>query len=103
MPPQIQALPPPQFCEVIAAVCGVGKSEYCLGVSRIFFKLGAAAILEDLADAEPEEMRPILLAKLALFEKQKEAKPVIEKNLQMWLAKRRYEATLAAKRKREEE
>ena len=34
--------------QVIAEVVGIGRSEYSLGLQRMFFKLGAAAFLEEL-------------------------------------------------------
>ena len=33
---QVRELPSPDFCEVIAAVCDIGKDEYALGVTRMF-------------------------------------------------------------------
>ena len=103
MPPEVGGLPPEQFCEVIAEVCGVGKSEYYLGVNRMFFRMGSAAFLEELQDADPEMMKPILLQKLAEFERKKNSIPVIEKCLLMWVHKRRYRVLLEEKRKKEEE
>ena len=47
-----------------------GKSEYYLGVTHMFFRFGAAAVLEELSEADPEAMKPILLAKLAIFDVQ---------------------------------
>ncbi len=81
MPLNVRDLPPPDFCEVIAAVCDIGKDQYALGLQRMFFRLGTAAILEELQDADPEEMKPILLAKLELFEKKKKARPMVEKTV----------------------
>ena len=45
---QVRCLAPSAFCEVIAEVCGVGKSAYYLGTTRMFFRMGAAAFLEEL-------------------------------------------------------
>ena len=100
---KVRDLPPPDFCEVIAAVCDIGKDDYALGVARMFFRLGSAAILEELQDADPEEMKPILLAKLDLFEKKKKARPMVEKTVHMYIHKRRYKVMVAEKRAREEE
>ena len=47
-PYQVRCLAPSAFCEVIAEVCGVGKSSYYLGTTRMFFRMGAAAFLEEL-------------------------------------------------------
>ena len=38
MPPELAALEPAPFTEVVVAVCGVGKAEYVLGYSSIFFR-----------------------------------------------------------------
>ena len=103
MPENVRALPPPDFCEVIAAVCDIGKDQYALGITRMFFRLGSAAVLEELQDADPEEMKPILLAKLELFEKKKKARPMVEKTVHMWIHKRRYKVMIADKRAREAE
>ena len=103
MPPNVRALPPPDFCEVIAAVCDIGKDQYALGMARMFFRLGTAAILEELQDADPEEMKPILLAKLELFEKKKKARPIVEKTVHMWIHKRRYKVMVAELRARQAE
>ena len=45
---QVRCLAPSAFCEVIAEVCGVGRSAYYLGTTRMFFRMGAAAFLEEL-------------------------------------------------------
>ena len=103
MPKEVQALPPPQFCEVVGEVCGVGKSDYYLGTKRMFFRLGAAATLEELAELDPAEIAPILSQKLKQFELKKGARPLIENDLRMWLAKRGYELLLREKRKRDAE
>ena len=94
----ISALTPAEFCEAVAEACGVGKAEYALGVSRMFFKMGSAAFLEELAEADPEEMKPKLLAMFALFEQKRKAKPMVEKTVLMWLHTRRYQAIVGAMR-----
>ncbi|KAL1511060.1 hypothetical protein AB1Y20_005884 [Prymnesium parvum] len=101
MPSSVGSLPPPEFCEVIAEVVGIGRSDYSLGLERMFFKMGAAAFLEELQDADPEEMKPILLEKLRIFELKRKSKPIIEKDLVMWLHKRKYATLVAEKRKKE--
>ena len=57
----INSLTPAEFCEAVSEACGVGKNEYALGVTRMFFKMGSAAFLEELAEADPEEMKPKLM------------------------------------------
>ena len=103
MPERVASLEPAQFCEVIAEVCDVGKKDYALGTERMFFRLGCAAFLEELSEADPVAMAPILNEKLALFEKKKEARAVLEKDLKMWVCKRRYKVLVAEKRKKDEE
>ena len=51
----------------------------------MFFKMGAAAFLEELQDADPEVMMPILLEKLRVFELKRKSKPILEKDIAMWL------------------
>ena len=103
MPPNVRELPASDFCEVIAAVCDIGKDQYALGVERMFFRLGSAAVLEELQDADPEEMKPILLAKLDMFEKKRAARPKVEKTVHMYIHKRRYKVVITEKRRKEEE
>ena len=64
----MKSLTPAEFCEAISEACGVNKDEYSLGTTRMFFKMGAAAFLEELAEADPEEMKPKLMEMFALFE-----------------------------------
>ena len=99
----ISSLSPAEFCEAVSEACGVGKSEYALGVNRMFFRLGSAAFLEELAEADPEEMKPKLLEMFKLFEAKRKAKPIMEKTMLMWLLKRRYTIIIKEKRKKEEE
>ena len=80
-----------------------GKKDYALGVERMFFRLGCAAFLEELSEADPVAMAPVLNAKLALFEKKKVARDVIEKDLRMWACRRRHAVLVLERRKKEEE
>ena len=41
---------------MIAEVCDVGKKDYALGLERMFFRLGCAAFLEELSEADPVPM-----------------------------------------------
>ena len=61
MPERVQSLSPAQFCEVIAEVCDVGKKDYALGLERMFFRLGCAAFLEELSEADPVMLTSIVL------------------------------------------
>ena len=98
----ISSLTPAEFCEAVAEACGVGKNEYALGVNRMFFKLGSAAFLEELAEADPEEMKPKLMEMFILFEKKRKAKPMVEKTVLMWVHSRRYHEIIKEKRKKEQ-
>jgi myosin heavy subunit len=71
----MKSLTPAEFCEAIAEACGVNKDEYSLGTTRMFFKMGAAAFLEELAEADPEEMKPKLMEMFALFEAKRRSVP----------------------------
>ena len=99
----IGALSPAEFCEAVSEACGVSKSEYALGATLMFFKMGAAAFLEELADADPEEMKPKLMEMFKVFEQKRKAKPITEKTVAMWVWKRRYVGLLADKRKQDDE
>lgn len=46
-------------------------------------------------------MKPILLEKLRIFELKRQSKPIIEKDLLMWLHKRKYTLLVGEKRKKE--
>ena len=94
----MKSLTPKDFCEAIAEACGVAKSEYQLGTTRMFFRMGAAAFLEELAEADPEEMKPKLIEMFAVFEQKRKAKPVMEKTVLMWMHKRKYPAVAHKKR-----
>ena len=97
----IDSLSPSEFCEAIAEACGVAKSEYALGLTRMFFRMGASAFLEELAEADPEEMKPKLMEMFAIFEQKRRAKPVLEKCALMWVHRRRYVAMVHEKRRHE--
>ena len=46
---------------MIAEVCDVGKKDYALGLERMFFRLGCAAFLEELSEADPVMLTSIVL------------------------------------------
>ena len=69
---QVRCLAPSAFCEVIAEVCGVGRSAYYLGTTRMFFRMGAAAFLEEL---QVHAYLPWLLTRGALLSALQDAHP----------------------------
>ena len=58
MPDFVQALPPSEFVEAIALAFGVQREDYQLGMYKIFMRAGKAAFLEELKDANLDEMVP---------------------------------------------
>ena len=112
--------------EVLAGVCDVRPHAYFLGKQRIFFRMGAAAFLEELLDADVEEMRPVLLRKYEVhtrtanpnpnpnphphpnpnpnphphevYKRKKAVLPTILHGLRGWIAVRRFRVRLAEAR-----
>merc|ERR1719502_1429385 len=78
MPPFVQELPPSEFVEAIALAWGVEKTDYALGMYKIFMRAGKAAFLEELKDANIDDMVPIIVKKIEEFQKKKESKKMIE-------------------------
>ena len=99
----VAALTPAEFCEAVSEACGVSKSEFALGTTRMFFRMGAAAFLEELAEADPAEIAPKLIEMFGVFEQKRKAKPLMEKTVLMWLHTRRYAEVLKVKRVRDKE
>ena len=56
-------------------MCDVRPHAYFLGKQRIFFRMGAAAFLEELLDADVEEMRPVLLRKYEVYTRKANPNP----------------------------
>ena len=48
LPKAIRHLPPSQFCEAILLALELDPTQYALGVTRVFFKAGQLAFLEQL-------------------------------------------------------
>ena len=59
--PDLSPNPNPNPNQVIAEVCDVGKKDYALGLERMFFRLGCAAFLEELSEADPVMLTSIVL------------------------------------------
>ena len=102
MPDFVQALPPSEFVEAIALAFGVTREDYQLGMYKIFMRAGKAAFLEELKDANLDEMVPIITKKIQEFQKRKLGKQVVERGLLRWVWKRRVRKLKEMKRKAEE-
>jgi len=102
MPDFVQALPPSEFVEAIALAWGVQKEDYALGMYKIFMRAGKAAFLEELKDANIDDMVPIIVKKIEEFQKKKEGKKMIERNLVAWIWRRRIRKLKEMKRKNDE-
>jgi len=102
MPDFVQALPPSEFVEAIALAFGVQREDYQLGMYKIFMRSGKAAFLEELKDANLDEMVPIIVKKIEEFQKRKMAKVIVERNVRTWLWRRRFRKLKAIKAKADE-
>ena len=69
MPDFVQALDPPFFTEMIALACDVDDDDYQLGKSKIFFRPGKGAFLEELANMDMSEVVPMLVEKIKEYER----------------------------------
>jgi myosin heavy subunit len=102
MPDFVQALPPSEFVEAIALAFGVAREDYQLGMYKIFMRAGKAAFLEELKDANLDEMVPIIVKKIEEFQKKKQAKVILERATRGWIWRRRIRKLREMKRKAEE-
>jgi len=102
MPDFVQALPPSEFVEAIALAFGVAREDYQLGMYKIFMRAGKAAFLEELKDANIDDMVPIITKKIEEFQKKKHGKVVLERCLRTYIWRRRIRKLKEMKRKAEE-
>ena len=102
MPDFVQALPPSEFVEAIALAFGVQKEDYQLGMYKIFMRSGKAQFLEELKDANLDEMVPIIVKKIEEFQARKKAKLIVERNCVAWIWRRRIRKLKEFKRKADE-
>ena len=86
MPDFVQALDPPFFTEMIALACDVDDDDYQLGKSKIFFRPGKGAFLEELANMDMSEVVPMLVEKIKEYERKKKARQTVEKYLARYVA-----------------
>jgi len=89
MPDFVQALPPSEFVEAIALAYGLTKEDYQLGMYKIFMRSGKANFLEELKDANLDEMVPILVKKIQEFQGRKQARVKVQNAVRKWIWRRR--------------
>ena len=83
----------------------MAEADYQLGLSKIFFRPGKGAFLEELKDRDMSEVVPMLLAKIAEWERRKKARELVTRHVAGWalrglfLRKRRAAARLQATRR----
>ena len=115
MPDWAAALSPREFVEAIATAAAVAEADVQYGLTCLFARSGKAAFLERLllssggagADGEgggedeaalgDPTMLPELYALLELFARRRAAMPVVEKNMRMWIHRRRFLTLRAAR------
>ena len=90
MPDFVQALDPSFFTEAIALACDVAEADYQLGASKIFFRPGKGAFLEELKDKDMTEVVPMLLEKIKEWERKKKARVLIQKFVACWVCQQLY-------------
>ena len=97
LPPWAAKLPPKELVQAIATAAGVDARHVQYGVNSLFCRAGKASFLERLLGSggdggalDDAAMAPALLELLEQFEKRQQALPVIEKNLRMWVHRRRF-------------
>ena len=59
MPRSIAALDSPSFCEILLMALGLDKNDYQLGITKIFFRAGKLAFLDELTGSEYKELAGI--------------------------------------------
>ena len=67
MPQAIQHLAPKQFCEAILIALELDRTQFALGVKRVFFKAGQRAFLEQLTGRDLSEGGLDIVAKVCVF------------------------------------
>ena len=82
-------LAPADFAESLTLAVGVDPSRYALGRSMIFFKLGAAQALHELAELPPDVLTDKLAGSLASFAAKTRARRAIATGVHHWVRWRR--------------
>jgi hypothetical protein len=100
LPAWAASLPPRELVEAIALAAMVEPENLAYGATTLFCRAGKAAFLEQLigGDSLDEAMLAALQELLALYERKKAVMPIVQKNLRMWVHRRRFKAVRQAKR-----
>ncbi|EOD09565.1 hypothetical protein EMIHUDRAFT_448407 [Emiliania huxleyi CCMP1516] len=64
MPKSIAMLDSPSFCEILLLALGLDKSDYQLGITKVFFRAGKLAFLDDLTGSDYKELAPDIANKV---------------------------------------
>ena len=64
MPRSIAALDSPSFCEILLMALGLDKNDYQLGITKVFFRAGKLAFLDELTGSEYKELAPDIANKV---------------------------------------
>ena len=67
MPRSIAALDSPSFCEILLMALGLNKEDYQLGITKIFFRAGKLAFLDELTGSEYKELAPDIANKVRIW------------------------------------
>ena len=96
LPAWAQQLPPRELVNAIAVASEVPTGDVAYGATSLFCRAGKAAFLERLLGSDGDgldedgAMGPQLTALLEDFERRRKAMPILEKNLRMWIHRRRF-------------
>lgn len=64
MPRSIATLDSPSFCEILLLALGLDKADYQLGITKVFFRAGKLAFLDDLTGSDYKELAPDIANKV---------------------------------------
>ena len=67
MPRSIAALDSPSFCEILLMALGLDKNDYQLGITKVFFRAGKLAFLDELTGSEYKELAPDIANKVRIW------------------------------------
>ena len=67
MPRSIAALDSPSFCEILLMALGLNKEDYQLGITKVFFRAGKLAFLDELTGSEYKELAPNIANKVRVW------------------------------------
>ena len=67
MPRSIASLDSPSFCEILLMALGLDKADYQLGITKVFFRAGKLAFLDQLTGSEYKELAPDIANKVRIW------------------------------------